>query len=35
VMGAAPDFPASSPCHVDSTSFPTGVTSPRPVTTTL
>src|SRR5215204_3127643 len=35
VIGAAPDFPASSPSQVDSTSFPTGVTRPRPVTTTL
>src|SRR3954452_20858748 len=33
-MGAAPERPASSPCQVDSTSVPTGVTSPRPVTTT-
>src|SRR5512144_853594 len=34
VIGAAPDFPSSSACQVDSRSFPTGVTSPRPVTTT-
>src|SRR5512132_150847 len=34
VMGAAPERPASSALQVDSTSFPTGVTSPRPVTTT-
>src|SRR5688572_1388504 len=33
-MGAAPERPASSPSQVDSTSVPTGVTSPRPVTTT-
>src|SRR5215211_5210911 len=34
VIGAAPDFPASSAVQVASTSVPTGVTSPRPVTTT-
>src|SRR5574342_321229 len=34
VMGAAPGVPASSACQVDSTSVPTGVTSPMPVTTT-
>src|SRR5688572_4654611 len=33
-MGAAPGVPARSADQVDSTSFPTGVTSPRPVTTT-
>src|SRR5690349_10050252 len=34
VMGAAPDVPARSALQVESTSVPTGVTSPRPVTTT-
>src|SRR5919112_3442259 len=34
VIGAAPGVPASSALQVDSTSVPTGVTSPRPVTTT-
>src|ERR1043165_8412893 len=34
VMGAAPDRPASRAAQVSSTVFPTGVTSPRPVTTT-
>src|SRR4051794_28987452 len=34
VIGAAPGVPASSAVQVDSTSVPTGVTSPRPVTTT-
>src|SRR4029079_446372 len=34
VMGAAPDFPSRRPRQVESTSVPTGVTSPRPVTTT-
>src|SRR5437868_14970135 len=34
VIGAAPERPASSPCQVDSTSVPTGVTRPSPVTTT-
>src|SRR3954465_4846488 len=34
VIGAPPDFPSSSALQVESTSFPTGVTSPRPVTTT-
>src|SRR5918992_6039584 len=33
-IGAAPGVPARSADQVDSTSFPTGVTSPRPVTTT-
>src|SRR5690606_6373112 len=33
-IGAAPERPASRPLQVDSTSVPTGVTSPRPVTTT-
>src|SRR5688572_3665011 len=32
-IGAAPGVPARSADHVDSTSFPTGVTRPRPVTT--
>src|SRR5215211_2104669 len=34
VIGAAPGVPASSAVQVESTSVPTGVTSPRPVTTT-
>src|SRR5689334_6146831 len=34
VMGAAPDVPPSSALQVESTSVPTGVTRPRPVTTT-
>src|SRR3954465_10174916 len=34
VIGAPPDLPSSSALQVDSTSVPTGVTSPRPVTTT-
>src|SRR3954453_8031523 len=34
VIGAAPDLPSSSALQVESTSVPTGVTSPRPVTTT-
>src|SRR6185312_7670233 len=34
VMGPAPDLPSSSALQVESTSVPTGVTSPRPVTTT-
>src|SRR5690349_6724817 len=34
VMGAAPDRPASRAAQVSDTVFPTGVTSPRPVTTT-
>src|SRR3954470_15987109 len=33
-MGAAPERPASSPCQVDSTSVPTGVTRLSAVTTT-
>src|SRR5918994_2828547 len=33
-IGAAPGVPARSADQVDSTSFPTCVTSPRPVTTT-
>src|SRR5215831_16703243 len=35
VRGPTPDFPATAPAHVDSTPMPKGVTSPRPVTTTL
>src|SRR5688572_24115287 len=34
LIGAAPGVPASKADQVASTSFPTGVTSPRPVTTT-
>src|SRR6478736_1746096 len=34
VIGAAPGVPARSAVQVESTSVPTGVTSPRPVTTT-
>src|SRR6478672_7986839 len=34
VIGAAPDRPPRSPCQEESTSFPTGVTRPSPVTTT-
>src|SRR5512134_79217 len=34
VIGAAPGVPASSAFQVDSTSVPTGVTRPSPVTTT-
>src|SRR6266550_7509337 len=34
VIGAAPGVPARSAFQVDSTSVPTGVTRPRPVTTT-
>src|SRR3954465_4961584 len=34
VIGAAPDLPSRSARQVLSTSVPTGVTSPRPVTTT-
>src|SRR3954452_9002969 len=34
VIGAAPGVPASNALQLDSTSVPTGVTSPRPVTTT-
>src|SRR5918992_3687572 len=34
VIGAAPGVPASSALQADSPSVPTGVTRPRPVTTT-
>ncbi len=34
-IGAAPDSPAIRFCHDVSTSLPSGVTMPRPVTTTL
>src|SRR5438105_10582243 len=34
VIGAAPGVPARSALQVESTSVPTGVTRPRPVTTT-
>src|SRR5574341_2208549 len=33
-MGAAPERPASSPSQVSATVFPSGETSPNPVTTT-
>jgi hypothetical protein len=35
VIGAAPDFPASNALHVSFTLFPTGLTQPKPVITTL
>jgi len=34
VIGPAPDMPARRQDQLSSTVFPTGVTSPRPVTTT-
>src|SRR6266511_2373280 len=34
VITPAPDRPSSKPAQIESTSVPTGVTSPRPVTTT-
>src|SRR5919204_5318828 len=34
-MKSMPLSPATAACHVDGASLPTGVTAPRPVTTTL